>query len=182
MRERAKEGNVSDSLWSTIETPLGPLWLWATSSGLCGAGFGARPDPRLVWRLQRYNIAPPDSGSSALLDQAAEQLGAYFAHDLRVFTIPLDLRGTPFQTDVWEALLDVPYGKTQTYGAIALALGKPQASQAVGQAVGANPVAIVVPCHRIVGHDGALTGYAGGVDRKATLLQLESYGYQLPMR
>jgi len=152
---------------------------------VCGAGFGSEIRPRDLRRLCRYGIETPlrisDPNADALLQEAVTEVQAYFASKLQVFTVPIDLRGTPFQLAVWEHLIGVPYGKTRSYGEIALELENAQASQAVGQAVGANPVALIVPCHRIVGHDGGLTGYAGGVERKAALLELESYGYQLPM-
>ena len=94
----------------------------------------------------------------------------------------LDLRGTEFQHQVWLQLQQIPYGETTTYGAIATLLGRPKASQAVGQAVGANPVSVIVPCHRVVGANGSLTGYGGGLERKAILLELEQAGLQLRMR
>jgi O-6-methylguanine DNA methyltransferase len=157
------------------------MWLWATEFGLCGAGFGAEISPADVRRLGRYGVAYPEAGSTLLLEEAGAQMTAYFDQRLRVFSLPLDLRGTAFQQAVWEMLLQVPYGETITYGEIALELGRPRSSQAVGQAVAANPVAIVVPCHRVVGRNGALTGYKTGVGHKALLLQLEHAGLQLRM-
>jgi methylated-DNA-[protein]-cysteine S-methyltransferase len=103
------------------------------------------------------------------------QLDAYFARKLRRFTIPLDLRGTSFQRQVWDFLRGIPWGQTRSYGQIAEALGRPNAARAVGRAVGSNPVSIVVPCHRVIGSNGALTGYGGGLDRKAALLELEAF-------
>jgi len=102
-----------------------------------------------------------------------KQLDAYFSKKRRRFEIPLDLRGTPFQLRVWELLLTIPWGETRTYGQIAKALSRPKASRAVGRAVGANPVSIVVPCHRIIGSNGRLTGYGGGLERKTALLEHE---------
>lgn len=101
------------------------------------------------------------------------QLDAYFAGKRREFTIPLDLRGTSFQRQVWDLLCGIPWGETRSYGQIAKALGRPKAARAVGRAVGTNPVSIVVPCHRVIGSDGTLTGYGGGLDRKKALLKLE---------
>ena len=101
------------------------------------------------------------------------QLDAYFAGKLREFKIPLDLRGTSFQRQVWDLLCGIPWGETRSYGEIAKALGRPKAARAVGRAVGTNPVSIVVPCHRVIGSDGTLTGYGGGLDRKKALLKLE---------
>ena len=112
-----------------------------------------------------------ETGLTAL---AAEQLRQYFAGERRSFDFPYVLRGTPFQRDVWNALLDIPYGQTRSYGEIARQLGRPGAARAVGAACGRNPVWIVVPCHRAVGADGKLTGYAGGLEMKQALLELET--------
>jgi methylated-DNA-[protein]-cysteine S-methyltransferase len=116
------------------------------------------------------------------LEAAAEQLAAYFAGERRAFDLPLDLLGTPFQRAVWSTLLRIPYGDTWSYGQVAAAVGRPRAARAVGQATGANPLAIVVPCHRVVGHDGSLTGYGSGLHRKQTLLELEQRSSQLPLQ
>jgi methylated-DNA-[protein]-cysteine S-methyltransferase len=105
--------------------------------------------------------------------RAVAQLGAYFAGELTDFDIELDLRGTEFQRRVWKALLTIPYGETRSYGEIAEQIGAPGAARAVGLANGHNPIAIVVPCHRVIGASGSLTGYGGGLDRKRTLLELE---------
>ncbi|MFB7605142.1 methylated-DNA--[protein]-cysteine S-methyltransferase [Streptomyces gardneri] len=111
--------------------------------------------------------------------EAIHQLDAYFAGELTEFDLPLHLVGTPFQLRVWEELCRIPYGETRTYGELAEALGNPTASRAVGLANGKNPVSIVVPCHRVVGAGGSLTGYGGGLDRKQRLLALEA-GVQAP--
>jgi len=163
---------------------LGPLWICATAAGVCGLGFGEHPSDAEVRRMARYGIAcdsitRPEPASSPVLEAAVAQLADYFDRRLKVFDVPLDLRGTPFQKAVWEELLTIPYGKTLTYGEVAMEVERPRAFQAVGQANGANPVAIIVPCHRVVGRNGALTGYAAGVERKAALLQLEQAGLQL---
>ncbi|MFB7590800.1 methylated-DNA--[protein]-cysteine S-methyltransferase [Streptomyces sp. NPDC056169] len=107
-------------------------------------------------------------------DEAIRQLDAYFAGELTTFDLPLHLVGTPFQLRVWEELRRIPYGETRTYGELAEALGNPTASRAVGLANGKNPVGIVVPCHRVIGASGSLTGYGGGLDRKQRLLAFES--------
>jgi len=109
-------------------------------------------------------------------DGIIAELNAYFAGGLSEFSVPLDLRGTEFQRRVWELLLKVPYGETRSYGQIASAMGRPEASRAVGQAVGNNPVAIIVPCHRVIGISGGLVGYGGGLHRKQALLEMEA-GY-----
>jgi methylated-DNA-[protein]-cysteine S-methyltransferase len=110
---------------------------------------------------------------SPTLRRAVEQLNAYFAGELREFDLPLDLQGTPFQLGVWRALQDIPYGETISYGELARRIGTPKGSRAVGLANGANPIAIVVPCHRVIGSNGKLTGYGGGLGNKETLLALE---------
>lgn len=151
----------------SLSSPWGPMTLAASDSALVWTGFDGQkhaPDTR-AW---------PVSHDNAVLSQAAEQLQQYFAGERRVFDLPLDLGcGTPFQQGVWRCLLDIASGATSTYGAIGLRLGNPKAVRAVGAAVGRNPISIIVPCHRVVGSDGSLTGYAGGVERKQALLQLE---------
>jgi len=154
-------------------TPLGPLQLARTDSGLCGAWFVEdqkhAPDPA---RFAPEQNNPDDP----LLQLVAQQLAAYFRGQLHTFDVPLDLSaGTPFQQAVWRSLLDIPQGKTSSYLALAQQLGKPSATRAVGAAVGRNPVSIIVPCHRVLGSTGQLTGYAGGLWRKQALLQLEGH-------
>ena len=148
-------------------SPLGTMTLAASAQGLCGVWFDGQqhqPDPQ-QWEI---NTAHP------VLQAACSQLPAYFAAQAARFSLPLDLSlGTPFQQSVWERLRAIPYGVTQSYGEIARYLGQPAASRAVGAAVGRNPLSIIVPCHRVVGSNGALTGYAGGLERKIALLQLE---------
>lgn len=148
-----------------VETPVGTLWAAASSSGL----------RELLWSDPG---APRGAGRGAAageehLDALESQLARYFAGELRAFDLALDLVGTPFQLEVWAALMDVPYGRTTTYGQQAERIGRPSAVRAVGTANGRNPVSIVVPCHRVVGADGSLTGYAGGLEVKRRLLGLE---------
>jgi methylated-DNA-[protein]-cysteine S-methyltransferase len=151
---------------TTIATPLGKLLLARTATGLAGVWFdGQKHHPAPLSVMRR-----PDD---ALLRRAADQLHAYFAGETLTFDVPLDLQGTPFQRAVWQALLAIPGGETRSYGEIAKALGATTAVRAVGAAVGRNPVSVIVPCHRVLGSDGSLTGYAGGVDRKRALLALE---------
>ncbi|MCJ7550098.1 MAG: methylated-DNA--[protein]-cysteine S-methyltransferase [Anaerolineae bacterium] len=161
------------------DTPLGVVWLWATDEGLCSLGFGDTVKRKEHHRLVNNGIDTPRPVTTDLLEEARAQLQAYFNRRLQEFNLPLDLRGTDFQHLVWLQLRHRPYGQTTTYGEIATVLGKPKASRAVGQAVGANPVSIVVPCHRVVGVGGKLTGYGGGIERKAALLELEQAGLQL---
>jgi len=149
-----------------IDTPLGPLLLARTARGLAGAWFeGQRHHPPAF-------DAPFDADDECLAEADA-QIAAYFAGDATAFDMPRDLLGTAFQRAVWDALLAIPHGSTRTYADVARTIGAPSAVRAVGAAVGRNPLSIVVPCHRVVGSDGSLTGYAGGTDRKAALLALE---------
>jgi len=108
-----------------------------------------------------------------VIKQAAAQLTEYFAGKRKVFDLPLEFRGTDFQKSVWEALLEIPWGETKTYGEIAKRIGNPKAQRAVGMANNRNPIAVICPCHRVIGQDGSLTGYAGGLGRKEYLLKLE---------
>jgi methylated-DNA-[protein]-cysteine S-methyltransferase len=115
-----------------------------------------------------------ENAAHPMLLRAETELNEYFASRRNTFTVPLDMRGTYFQKQVWEALLSIPFGETRTYGQLAKQLGNPKATRAVGAANGRNPIAIVVPCHRVIGFSGKLTGFAGGLDAKAHLLKLEA--------
>ena len=150
----------------TVTSPLGPVLLARTAKGLAGAWFeGQKHHPGV--------LDAPVRADDSLLRQAAVQLERYFAGESTAFDLPLDLLGTPFQQSVWHALLAIPAGSTQTYGGVAKNVAAATAVRAVGGAVGCNPISVIVPCHRVVGADGSLTGYAGGVDRKLALLKLE---------
>src|SRR5262249_1622899 len=153
---------------STFDSPVGVLKLVASSFGLA-AVLWENDDPK------RVRIGPTsEDAADAILLEASRQLKAYFAGDLKVFTLRLDFRGTDFQKSVWEALLTIPFGETRSYSDIARQIAKPKASRAVGAATGRNPISIIVPCHRVVGSNGALTGFAGGIAAKEYLLRLES--------
>ncbi|GFG84282.1 methylated-DNA--[protein]-cysteine S-methyltransferase [Mycolicibacter algericus] len=148
----------------TIDSPIGPLTLAGANgklSHLLMLDHSHAPD-RTGWR--RDDSAFPD---------AVEQLAAYFAGDLTEFELTYEMAGTEFQRRVWTALLTIPYGQTRSYGELATQIGAPTASRAVGLANGRNPISIIVPCHRVIGSNGSLTGYGGGIDRKRTLLDLE---------
>ncbi|MFG2223187.1 methylated-DNA--[protein]-cysteine S-methyltransferase [Streptomyces sp. NPDC048644] len=150
-------------------TPVGPLTLVATDGALSGLYM---TDHRHRPPLDTFgDLAGQDSAPFAVV---IEQLHAYFRGELTVFDVPLALSGTPFQRRVWAALCTIPYGRTLSYGRLAEQLGVPSAARAVGLANGRNPVSIIVPCHRVVGADGSLTGYGGGLDRKRRLLAFES--------
>ena len=148
---------------ATIPSPLGLVVLTGSDDGLAGVYFGPGA-PAKAQGLRR------DDGA---FRRCAEQFAAYFAGSATTFDLPVAVTGTPFQTAVWALLREVPYGTTTTYGALAARLGKPGASRAVGLANGRNPIGVVVPCHRVVGSDGRLTGYAGGLDVKRWLLAHE---------
>ena len=152
---------------ATTLSALGPILLARTARGLAGAWFAGQKHHPGALDL-------PDLPDDPLLADAADQLRAYFAGTAVAFELPLDLQGTPFQRRVWQALLAIAPGRTRTYGEIAAGLGAASAVRAVGGAVGRNPVSVIVPCHRVIGRDGALTGYAGGLERKQALLALES--------
>ncbi|MEU3369176.1 methylated-DNA--[protein]-cysteine S-methyltransferase [Streptomyces sp. NPDC006660] len=149
-----------------IDSPYGPLTLVAADGVLS----------RLYMENQRHR--PPqetfgERGDGGPFPEAIDQLQAYFAGELTEFTMELKLSGTPFQRRVWRGLQQIPYGETRTYGELAEALGSPGASRAVGLANGKNPVGIIVPCHRVIGANGSLTGYGGGLERKQRLLAFE---------
>lgn len=159
--------NATCTAQADIDTPLGRVRLARTARGLAGLWFeGQKHHPG--------ELAVPQRPDDELLREAASQLQRYFAGTLTRFDLPLDLQGTPFQRSVWQALLRIPSGRTCSYGELARSIGAPAAVRAVGAAIGRNPASLVVPCHRVLGTDGALTGYAGGVDRKRALLALEA--------
>lgn len=172
---------MSESGITFFRTPLGLMWLWASPQGLCGAGFGESVPRDQLKRQVQYGIEMPRPVTTSLLERSKSSIDAYFNWRRKTFDLSLDLRGTPFQKSVWQHLQGIPYGETTTYGEVAMALGNPRASQAVGQAVRANPVSLVVPCHRVIGYDGSLRGYGGGLQRKSALLELEQMGLQLRM-
>jgi methylated-DNA-[protein]-cysteine S-methyltransferase len=152
---------------TVIDSPYGPLTLVADEDGaLCGLYM---VDQR--HRPPEENFGTPDDTPFV---EATAQLQAYFVGELKEFTLQLRLHGTPFQQTVWDQLRRIPYGETRSYGDLADALGNPGASRAVGLANGKNPIGIIVPCHRVVGANGSLTGYGGGLDRKQRLLDFES--------
>ncbi|MCL6668974.1 methylated-DNA--[protein]-cysteine S-methyltransferase [Streptomyces panaciradicis] len=150
---------------TVTDSPYGPLTLVAEDGTLCG----------LYMTDQRHRPPQETFGDrdDSLLGEAKDQLNAYFTGELKEFTLELHLRGTPFQRTVWDQLRRIPYGETRSYGELADALGSPGASRAVGLANGKNPIGIIVPCHRVVGADGSLTGYGGGLPRKRRLLDFE---------
>ncbi len=150
-----------------IPSPLGPLTALATARGLAGLWFDAQAH-------HPGALDAPVDASHPHIRAAKAWLDAYWAgRDTTPVALTLDAHGTPFQRAVWQALLKIPRGRTSTYGEIAARTGKPEAARAAGAAIGRNPIGIIVPCHRVIGRDGSLTGYAGGLPRKVALLQLE---------
>ena len=149
-----------------VDSPLGPLLLARTVAGLAGVWFDDQQHHPAAWTARH---APADP----LLRRTAQQLSRYFDGEPVRFDVPLDLHGTVFQRRVWQALLRIERGATRTYGEVAAMICAPAAARAVGAAVGRNPLSIIVPCHRVLGVGGALTGYAGGLGRKVALPELE---------
>lgn len=146
------------------DSPVGPLTLVSDGAAIVGIHFAT----------QRHFTAPEATAhADKVLDAARKQLDGYFAGRRRSFDLPTAPRGTAFQTRVWSALTKIPYGETKSYGAIAAMIGSPKAVRAVGAANGRNPIPIVIPCHRVIGADGSLTGFGGGMERKEMLLDLE---------
>ncbi len=160
------------TLTTTVDSPIGPLTLTASDGRVTG----------LRMHEQRHARPVPDGSvrDDAWFAPVTEQLDAYFSGDLTDFDIPLHMTGTEFQRRVWDGLREIPYGTTISYGELARRVRNPAASRAVGLANGRNPVAIVVPCHRVIGADGQLTGYGGGIDRKIWLLDHERAGQEGP--
>ena len=157
---------MMSDVYRKIDSPVGTLTLVASDRHLVA----------IAW--QRDGEAAPFGAMSEgdphpLLDETERQLCAYFAGELQAFDLPLDFRGTDFQRRVWQALLTIPFGETRSYRDIAVALGRPTATRAVGAANGRNPIPIVAPCHRVIGANGSLTGFGGGLENKAFLLDLE---------
>ncbi len=148
-------------------SPVGPLFLAASAKGLVRLEFEGREQP-----LNSKDFELQESRE--MFEPCLQQLGQYFAGQRRAFSIPLDLRGTDFQLKCWRALLDIPYGETRSYRDLAQAIGHPKAFRAVGMSNNRNPIAIIVPCHRVIAADGSLCGYGGGLDLKRKLLALES--------
>jgi methylated-DNA-[protein]-cysteine S-methyltransferase len=156
---------MNEILTSTVESPIGPLTLIAHDGVLTN----------LAMHEQRHMSPPPDEAirDDAWFKDVAAQLDAYFAGELSTFDLEMNPHGTPFQQSVWAQLRAIPYGETISYGELARRVGNPNASRAVGLANGRNPISIIVPCHRVIGANGSLTGYGGGLERKTWLLDHE---------
>ena len=172
--ERLVDRASEDFVQTTVSSPVGPLCLIARGAHLVGVFFAEHRRP---WLLRESAHPLPTPGKGHVLAQAARQLDEFFAGHRRDFALPLAYAvGTPFHHRVWDGLAEIPFGDRTTYGALAARLGRPQAARAVGAAVGRNPLSLFVPCHRVVGGTGALTGFAGGLAVKAWLLTHEGRG------
>jgi methylated-DNA-[protein]-cysteine S-methyltransferase len=159
--------------WSLLTHEDWNLYIAATSKGLCYVGSQNKPfDELSFWAGTRFPGSPLVE-DDAVLQPYAKELVEYLQGERTSFTVPFDFRGTSFQMAVWNALCEIPYGETQSYSDIANSIQKPASVRAVGAAIGANPILVTVPCHRVIGKNGALTGYRGGLDMKVKLLQLE---------
>lgn len=150
------------------QSPLGPLWLATKNNALVGAWFEAQKHFPKNFALEEVNA------DDALLSETAAQLQAYFDEKLKIFSLPLAPEGTTFQSRIWNEIATIAFGETKTYGQLARAASSESASRAAGAATGRNPISIIIPCHRVIGSSGAMTGYAGGLDRKRALLALEA--------
>lgn len=163
--------------YSVLQTPIGELVLASTAKGLCAIEFG--PVETALDRLQRWcdkhQLCFMRTEDDTLHQQVRTQLNEYFQGKRKEFTVPLDLYGTPFQLAVWRELVKVPYGQVRSYKEMAVATGRPQAVRAVGGANNRNPIPVIIPCHRVIGSDGSLVGYGGGLSIKEKLLRLEGY-------
>jgi methylated-DNA-[protein]-cysteine S-methyltransferase len=156
-----------------VDSPIGPLTLVAADGKITGLYLDAPRSGSRRHDPDAATLGPAGDPASEPFAAAADQLAAYFAGLLTEFTLPIAPVGTPFQSRVWAALRAIPYGETWSYGQLANKIGNPAAVRAVGLANGRNPIAIVIPCHRVIGADGSLTGYGGGLERKRYLLELE---------
>jgi methylated-DNA-[protein]-cysteine S-methyltransferase len=177
--ETAPHPGEADLWSSTIASPTGDLTIFASATGIRSIRWGHEAAAEAE-RCSR-SASPAPAPVAAVLDRAADQLREYFTGERTEFDLPLDPRGTPFQLAAWEALRTIPYGRTVTYAEQAARLGDARKARAVGAANGRNPIPIVVPCHRVIGADGSLTGFAGGLENKARLLDLERGTGRLPL-
>lgn len=162
--------------WTKLVTGEWSLFLAATTKGLCYVGSLNKPFDELVAWTNKHFPNCTLVEDAAALEPYTTQITEYIEGSRKQFTMPFDYQGTPFQLAVWDALCEIPYGETKSYSDIAQQIQKPAAVRAVGTAIGANPVLITVPCHRVIGKNGALTGYRGGLEMKTKLLELESAG------
>lgn len=167
------DGGMTNLYSKCLKAPFGRLVVVGTADGICRVSFPSeRLEERFLWFNRHFSTLPSDE-ANPLVDLAVKELDEYFERRRQSFDLPLDLRGTPFQTAVWRELLKVPYGATVSYGELARRVGKPGGARAIGSVMAANPLPILVPCHRVVGHDQSLVGFGGGLSVKEQLLELE---------
>ncbi|WP_158738732.1 methylated-DNA--[protein]-cysteine S-methyltransferase [Alteribacillus sp. YIM 98480] len=161
--------------YANYSSAIGPLTLAATDNGICSLQFGETKNvlPIINAWMRKQNISGQLIEDKAALNEAMVQLEEYFTHKRKIFDLHLDLYGTPFQKLVWEALQHIPYGETRSYKQIAADIGAPKAVRAIGSANNKNPLPIFLPCHRVIGSNGNMVGYGGGLDKKMYLLQIE---------
>ncbi len=175
LRAATKTKRLGIILTDTVPTPLGPMVVCSTENGICLLEFrDHQPKNSEKEVLEKKLNGIVKEGENVYIKQVKQELKEYFSGERRQFDVPLQFIGTAFQQSVWKYLLDLPYGTTTTYMKQALALGNPKAVRAVAAANGQNKIAIIIPCHRVVGTNGKLTGYAGGLERKRWLLDFES--------
>lgn len=179
MEAMASGGNAvmkNSVVYTTMPSPIGPLTIAKTDKGICYIDFGDSTKNLVTLQLWCQRWLQQDEltrGDDEDFAEIIEQLNEYFAGKRKEFTVPIDLYGTPFQVMVWQELLNIPYGQTRSYKDIAMAVDTPKAVRAIGGANHNNPIPIIVPCHRVIGSNGALVGYGGGLSIKEHLLQLE---------
>lgn len=163
--------------YSEMDSPIGPLTIAATEKGVCWLGFGKLDDNLFILKrwVKRWINSDQLHEAENELDDVKQQLSEYFSKKRTEFDLQVDLYGTPFQKLVWNSLMDIPYGETRSYKEIAIKINAPKAVRAIGGANNSNPVSIIVPCHRVIGSNGNLVGYGGGLNIKQFLLQLEGY-------
>lgn len=155
---------MGDSMiYKKITSPIGMLTIFSSGKGIC----------RINFENENCDLHGYEEGADLYIEECLHQLDLYFKKELKEFDLKLDINGTEFQKSVWNELLKIPYGEVKTYGQIAKAIGKPNAARAVGQALNKNPIPIVIPCHRVIGADGSLTGFGGGIEVKKFLLRHE---------
>ncbi|MGE3801039.1 MAG: methylated-DNA--[protein]-cysteine S-methyltransferase [Candidatus Kapaibacterium sp.] len=164
-----------------IDSPFGLMQVCATEEALTLLEFADRSDiERQIASLQSFIGSRVEEGTNSIIERTTLELAEYFAGKRQRFSLPLHTPGTPFQQSVWNALIDIPFGETRSYGWLAQKLGDPKSVRAVAHANGQNRIAIIIPCHRVIGADGSLTGYAGGLERKKKLLLLEGATAPVP--
>lgn len=176
MTQPRKKDAPEPLYWSLLADEGGPLYIAATAKGLAYVGSPHQPFADLeAWASRCFPGSPLERKEDVLAPYIIE-LVTYLQGGQNSFTTPCDVKGTPFQLAVWQALRAIPYGQTRSYADIAAGIGKPAAVRAVGTAIGANPILIAIPCHRVIGKNGTLTGYRGGLEMKKRLLELEQNG------